>query len=344
MIPTYFIQHTHVLNLGDIPSSVDTVFADFFILAPLTSCQENLHYCTHYIKQTIGHHAAHPGSPKPFALWYPNIIALNNLAIERSRSPIIVGKDQAVILRDVANQAVAAGVPPKESPFSTTPSAKIRGLLASVSAETVTNVGVFHGPVTKAMEDGCTIKPFEVHDNTTSCLNGADSIQLQWPGTLTGVLPYQAVGYGQILSLATGMFNTKMGLGKARQGHPNSNWQDNNVGKFNLPTLIQMGEEHAYKRETNSRVESEVVWHNKQARLLVKAFQPASYAAAMKACSVIVKKGSPGVGQTLAALVNPLGIGRHTMFGMQVDYHRDGSNAPLFASANYFGEHYGGGE
>jgi hypothetical protein len=32
------------------------------------------------------------------------------------------------------------------------------------------------------------------------------------------------------------------------------------------------------------------------------------------------------------------------MLGMQVDHHRDGTNAPLFASANFFGEHYGGGE
>ncbi|KAH9815063.1 hypothetical protein DFH28DRAFT_1126415 [Melampsora americana] len=103
-------------------------------------------------------------------------------------------------------------------------SAKKRGLLALVAAARVTNVGVFHGPVTKSMDDGCTIKPFE-----------AESIHFEWPGTLTGVLPYQAVGYGQIL--------------------------------------------------------------------------PASYAAAMKACRVIVKKGSPGVAQALAALVNPLDIG-----------------------------------
>ncbi|KAH9815064.1 hypothetical protein DFH28DRAFT_928184 [Melampsora americana] len=40
---TYFIQHTQVLNLGNIPNSVDNILADFSILEPLTSCQENLH-------------------------------------------------------------------------------------------------------------------------------------------------------------------------------------------------------------------------------------------------------------------------------------------------------------
>jgi hypothetical protein len=121
----YFIQHTHGLNLGDIPNSVEKVLADFSILEPLTGRQENLQYCTNYIKQTLDHHAAHPGSPTPFALRYPNIIALNNLAIERSRSPIVVGKDAAVILLDLANRVVAVGVPPKKSPFATTTSATV---------------------------------------------------------------------------------------------------------------------------------------------------------------------------------------------------------------------------
>ncbi|EGG06444.1 uncharacterized protein MELLADRAFT_63427 [Melampsora larici-populina 98AG31] len=341
----FFLQHTKHLNLGDIPFSIEKVLADFSILDPLTGRQANLRYCTVYIKHTLDAHAADPQSSKPFALRYPNLTSLNNLAIERSVAPKIVGKDGAVILLDVAGRVVAIGVPPKkESPMGTTLTGTERGRLALAGAAEVTNLGVFHGPATKDMIDQTPTRPFEVRDDASSRLSGADSSQVQWPGTVTGFMPYQAVGYGRYSSLSAGMSNTNMAFGKARQGHPDSNWQQTKVTEFNLPTLIQMGQEHAYKRETNARVESELLWHHEQARLLIKAFQPASYDAALQSLRVIIRKGTPAASRVFTGLVHPIGIGRHTMLGMQVDHHRDGHNAPLFASANFFGQHYGGGE
>lgn len=164
------------------------------------------------------------------------------------------------------------------------------------------------------------------------------------------------------------MKDTQMELGTKRQGHPSSGWEDKEASEFNLPTSIQMGEEYAFKRDNNEAVVSEMTWYDELARILIKAFQPASYCAAMKAIRVIVQNGTPAVSRRLRGLVNPLGLGecgpllgaflmvlsnilrgnltagRHTSFGTQVDHHRDGNNATLFASANFFGEHYGGGE
>ncbi|KAH9823450.1 hypothetical protein DFH28DRAFT_881112 [Melampsora americana] len=143
--------------------------------------------------------------------------------------------------------------------------------------------------------------------------------------------------------LKAGMSDTQMGLGKDRQGHPTSDWQAVDVSEFNLPTLVQMGQETASKREANARLDSELLWHNEMGRLIAHAFQPVSYASAMRALHVIKTRGPPGASAALADLVNPIGIGRHIMYNMQVDHHRDGHNANLFASANFFGQHYGGG-
>ena len=72
-----------------------------------------------------------------------------------------------------------------------------------------------------------------------------------------------------------------MGLGLSWQGHLSSGWQSFQPSEYKLPTLIQMGQEYAFKRDTNHWIDSELVWHNKMACLVQKAFQPRSYAAAM---------------------------------------------------------------
>lgn len=70
-----------------------------------------------------------------------------------------------------------------------------------------------------------------------------------------------------------------------------------------------MGEEYAFKREKNHRIDSELVWHNEMARLVQKAFQPRSYAAAMESLQVIVSQGTPAASRALSTLVNPIGAG-----------------------------------
>jgi hypothetical protein len=61
----------------------------------------------------------------PFALRYPNLVSLNELAIQRSISPEVVGKDEAVVLIDLAGRVAAVGVPPKVSTIAKTMSGQV---------------------------------------------------------------------------------------------------------------------------------------------------------------------------------------------------------------------------
>lgn len=115
----YFLQQTNHLKLGNIPASVNKIFDDFSILAPLTGRQDNLAYCARYIKRTIDVYSSDPKGIRPFALRYPNLRALNQLAIDRSVMPKIIGKDEAVILLDLADRPLAIGIPPKNSTAAT---------------------------------------------------------------------------------------------------------------------------------------------------------------------------------------------------------------------------------
>jgi hypothetical protein len=103
-----------------------------------------------------------------------------------------------------------------------------------------------------------------------------------------------------------------MALGNDRQGHPSSGWQNVEISQFNLPTLINMGKQTAYQREDHARIDSELLWPLETGRLIIKAFLPNSYAAAMRALQVIVKHGTPAASREIKALINPVGIGKPT--------------------------------
>ncbi|EGF98557.1 uncharacterized protein MELLADRAFT_69240 [Melampsora larici-populina 98AG31] len=328
----YFLQQTDHLKLGDIRASVEKITADYSILDPLTGRQESLRHCTQYINQVIADYDAHPNLPLPFALRYPNLAALNQLAIDRTKDPQIV---------------------------ASTLSGTERGRLALAGAAIVNDTPVFAGPMTLATSLRTThdptatppvfSSPFEVSSTASSRLSGAKSVYNEVPGVTTGVLSSQVVGYGRYSDFSTGMSDTQMALGRARQGHPESDWASKEVSQFNLAAMIQMGKEHSFQRDAEDRIESELIWHNEQARLIIKAFQPNSYTAATNSLQVLINSGTPGVSKSIRGLINPIGLGKylvqwHVMFNMQVDHHRDGHNATLFASANFFGQHYAGGE
>lgn len=116
----YFLQQTNHLALGDIPNSVNTIISEFSLLAPQTGRQENLAACARYIKNSLDSYASKPEGTLPFALRYPNLRALNQLAIDRSASPEIIGKEEAVVLVDLANRPLAIGIPPKRGQQTTT--------------------------------------------------------------------------------------------------------------------------------------------------------------------------------------------------------------------------------
>ncbi|KAH9807756.1 hypothetical protein DFH28DRAFT_912895, partial [Melampsora americana] len=346
----FFLQQVHHLELGDIPISVNTVLDDFSILEPLNGRQDSILQCAIHIKQELDRYAAYPSGPKPFALRYPNLVSLNDLAIQRSVSPKVVGKDEAVVLIDLAGRVAAVGVPPKVSKVAKSMSGQERARVAFAGAAVVHDVPVFIGPMTletfqRTFHPPPPIlqSPYQVSDKASTRLSGADSSTISVPGTINGALPSQEVGYGRYSNLSAGMSDTHLALGSDRQGHPSSGWDQADVSHYNLPTLIQMGKEHAYKREDHERINSELLWYLEMGRLIIKSIQPQSYLTAMKAVRVIVQKGTPAASRELKDMTNPLGIGKHTMFGMQVDHHRDGNNATLFASANYFGENYDGG-
>lgn len=98
-------------------------------------------------------------------------------------------------------------------------------------------------------------------------------------------------------------------LGDKRQGHPTSDltlWRSREISSFNLPHTIQMGEEFAFKRESNDRVTGETLWQNEVNRQLNKAFVPESYKVALRNLKVIVDYGNSLVGKKVANVVNPL--------------------------------------
>ncbi|EGF97247.1 uncharacterized protein MELLADRAFT_70117 [Melampsora larici-populina 98AG31] len=351
MAVAYFLQQVHHLDLGDIPLSVNAVLDDFSILDPLNGRQDSILLCANHIKRTLDEYAACPAGLKPFALRFPNLTSLNNLAIERSISPEVVGKDEAIVLIDLAGRVAAVGIPPKVSKLAKTLSGQERGRLAFAGVAAVHDTPRFIGPMTLETFQRTSHppppfvqSPFQVSETASIRLSGATASMINVPGTINGALPSQEVGYGRYSDLAAGMSDTNLQMGLDRQGHPSSGWEQAAVSEYNLPTIIQMGKEHAYKREDHARINSELLWYLELGRLVIKSIQPQSYSAAMAAVRVIVQKGTPAASRELKDMTNPLGIGRHTMFGMQVDHHRDGNNATLFASANFFGENYGGGE
>ncbi|EGG07947.1 uncharacterized protein MELLADRAFT_105451 [Melampsora larici-populina 98AG31] len=329
MAVAFFLQQVNHLQLGDIPISVNKVLDNFSLLEPLNGRQDSILQCAYHIKQTLNEYATCPSGPKPFALRFPNLTSLNNLAIQRSISPEIVGEGEAVIFIDLAGRVAAVGVPPKEpSHLAKTLSGYKRGRIAFDGAAEVHDLTPFIGPMTF---ETFTLtshpprpnaqSPFQVSEQASILLSGADNRFIEVPGTLNGALPSQAVGYGRYSNLATGMSDTQLRLGANRQGHPLSGWDKADISHYNLPYIIQMGKEHAYKREDHARMDSELLWYLEMGRLIIKAFQPDSYSAAMRALRVIVTKGTPAAAREVKDLVNPVGIGRHTMFGPGYSVH-----------------------
>lgn len=120
----FFLQETRHLKLGPIPRSVKAVLDDFTILAPCTGQQDNILKCALEIHEAVLAYQANPGSEKPFALRFPTLKHLHNLAIERSRNAKVVGKDHAGILVDLHDRLLAVGVPPKVHPTAGAPPKK----------------------------------------------------------------------------------------------------------------------------------------------------------------------------------------------------------------------------
>lgn len=109
-----FLQETSHLKLGDIPKSVDRVLVDFRNLRPLTMSQAQLRTCASHIRNTIDTHLRNPKSTAlPFALRYPNLLALKALASKRAVSPRPLPSGVAVLLLDEAGRMLALGIPPK---------------------------------------------------------------------------------------------------------------------------------------------------------------------------------------------------------------------------------------
>jgi hypothetical protein len=222
----YFLQHTNHLKLGDIPISINKVLDDFSILEPLTGRQDSLLECAHHIHQTLVHHASSPGPTEPFALRYPNLGALNKLAIERTISPTIVGQKNAVVFVDLAGRVVAVSVPPKISDLTSTLSGQVmkspfgdtvyhmltltsfflrpqeRGRVAFEGAAKVNNLPILQGPINLHTDTPSGVSPsfdspYHVSETASSRLSGADSSFLEVPGCFSGEISSQAVGYGR---------------------------------------------------------------------------------------------------------------------------------------------------
>lgn len=108
------------------------------------------------------------------------------------------------------------------------------------------------------------------------------------------------------------MADTRMDLGQSRQGHPTSteaNWRDKSLSPFNLPHTIQMGEEYAFKRESNEMVRCETLWQNEITRQLIKALQRKAYRIAMRCMNVIGENADALVSSKVRGVINPLSNG-----------------------------------
>lgn len=110
-----FLQETDHLNLGDIPISVNRVLEDFRKLCPLTMTQDQLKTCASHIRHTIDTYLTAPNNNNvPFALRYPNLAALKEMASERAVCPRPLPSGVAVLLLDEARRMLALGIPPKK--------------------------------------------------------------------------------------------------------------------------------------------------------------------------------------------------------------------------------------
>ncbi|KAH9811634.1 hypothetical protein DFH28DRAFT_1179180 [Melampsora americana] len=301
----YFLQQTDHLKLGNIPASVEKIAADYSILEPLTGRQGALKYCTHYIQTILSDYAAKPDGPCPFALRYPSLERLNLLAIERTKNPQIVGQDKAVVFVDVAKRVVAVGIPPKiSSDAATTLSGTERGLLALAGAAIVNKNHVCPGPTSVDP----SIQPAHI---------SSPSPHFSCPFPVSDTASSRLSGaksiYNKLPGVTIGTLSSQV-VGYGRYSDLSAGMSD---------TQMRLGQ--ARQGHPDSAAE----WESMDCS---------------QSLQVLMESGTPGVSKSLKGLVNPLGIGRQVMFNMQVDHHRDGHNATLFASANFFGKHYSGGE
>lgn len=112
----FFLQETAHLKLGAIPKSVNAVVADFSLLEPCTGRQDDIYECALEIQAAVEFYKLHPDTEKPFALRFPTLKKLHLLTIQRAKNPVLVGKDEAVILIDKKERVLALGIPPKVPP------------------------------------------------------------------------------------------------------------------------------------------------------------------------------------------------------------------------------------
>lgn len=166
------------------------------------------------------------------------------------------------------------------------------------------------------------------------------------------------------------MSDTQMMLGEKRQGHPTStesDWRSEKLTDDNLPHTIQMGQEFGFKRETTVTFNEEILWQNELNRILNKSILPKTYRIGTRCMKFVVKNATALVSKQVDDVINKhvggrlhfsslikqhsltdhhviLFTGYHRSYGTQVDFHRDGRNARLIASAFNFGFDYEGGE
>lgn len=86
---------------------IKAVLADFPTLQALTGCQDILYECAEYTHDAITFHHSNPLSPYSFALCYPNLQALNLLAVKCSANPRVVRKEGAIMLVNIAGRVLA---------------------------------------------------------------------------------------------------------------------------------------------------------------------------------------------------------------------------------------------
>ncbi|EGG13188.1 uncharacterized protein MELLADRAFT_58397 [Melampsora larici-populina 98AG31] len=163
-------SHTTSMASLDTPG-VNKIVDDFSLLKPLTGWQDSLLTCVQHIKQSLDHFTAHPASPTPFALQYPNINTLNELAIQQSKSPVIEQGCKAFMAAAEVNSALV------KTHF---------GPMTKVNFERTQNLP------TSTSQSLFSVKP-----KASTQLNGVYSSFIEVPGTLNGSMPSQGVGSGQ---------------------------------------------------------------------------------------------------------------------------------------------------
>ncbi|KAH9806921.1 hypothetical protein DFH28DRAFT_1090440 [Melampsora americana] len=334
-----FLFETSHLVLPDIPQSVEIVLKDFDILFPLVSCNHDILTCAHHIQTTINKYLASPSTtPKPFALRFPNIKALKNLIVERSKTPRALDSDKAIVLVDVVGRFLAMGLPPSPNHLE-------RALKALEGSAKIHHLHCFIGPIPKDL--ACCLPPLNpagnspdkyVHQSRHSKLSNHP---VPVPGALHEHLSYESIGYS--LGSINARADRKIQLGLNRQGYHFDDLKDWPVEDCHLPVAMGLGEESLFKRTDNARQLQELHWPYKVSRVVNASVQPKTYQIADKIMDYVIKNSGPLVSERLGRSDNRIVHVQHVNYNIQVAPHRDGMNSNLIDSVFAYGRDYVGG-